>query len=112
MMVTAVLQGDVESIASKNPKDLTALFEQISGSDELKKEYEQKERAKMEAEERLLLASQKRKNTVLEKKQKKEQKDEAEKHMQKQRELVRRISHSWRCFKAVALVWHACPVGQ
>ena len=89
MTVTADLQGDVESIASKSPKDLTALFEQISGSDELKREYEQKEKAKMEAEEHLLLATQKRKNTVLEKKQKKELKEEAEKHMQKQRELVR-----------------------
>lgn len=29
-----VFQGDVESIASKSPKELTQLFEQISGSDE------------------------------------------------------------------------------
>ena len=26
-----VFQGDVEAVASKNPKDLTKLFEQISG---------------------------------------------------------------------------------
>lgn len=31
-----VFQGDVESIASKSPKELTQLFEQISGSDESK----------------------------------------------------------------------------
>lgn len=31
-----VFQGDVESIASKSPKELTQLFEQISGSDEFK----------------------------------------------------------------------------
>ncbi|CAM9845835.1 unnamed protein product [Laminaria digitata] len=31
-----VFQGDVESIASKSPKELTQLFEQISGADEFK----------------------------------------------------------------------------
>jgi structural maintenance of chromosome 1 len=31
-----VFQGDVESIASKRPEDLTKLFEQISSSEELK----------------------------------------------------------------------------
>lgn len=35
-----VFQGDVEAIASKSPKDLTKLIEQISGSDEFKDEYE------------------------------------------------------------------------
>ena len=35
-----VFQGDVEAIASKSPKDLTKLIEQISGSDEFKEEYE------------------------------------------------------------------------
>ena len=35
-----VVHGDVESIALKNPKELTGLFEQISGSEELKKDYE------------------------------------------------------------------------
>jgi len=31
-----VFQGDIESLASKSPKDLTALIEQLSGSDQLK----------------------------------------------------------------------------
>lgn len=35
-----VFQGDVEAIASKSPKELTKLFEQISGSDEFRDEYE------------------------------------------------------------------------
>jgi cation diffusion facilitator CzcD-associated flavoprotein CzcO len=35
-----VFQGDIESVASKSPKDLTALIEQVSGSEELKKDYE------------------------------------------------------------------------
>ncbi|KAG0447937.1 hypothetical protein HPP92_028092 [Vanilla planifolia] len=46
-----VFQGDVESIASKNPKELTVLLEQISGSDELKKDYEDLEEQKARAEE-------------------------------------------------------------
>ncbi|CAG8495652.1 5119_t:CDS:10 [Dentiscutata erythropus] len=36
-----VFQGDVEAIASQSPKDLTRLIEQISGSLELKADYEQ-----------------------------------------------------------------------
>jgi structural maintenance of chromosome 1 len=35
-----VFQGDVESVASQAPKDLTRLIEQISGSLELKEDYE------------------------------------------------------------------------
>ena len=41
----------MESIASKNPKELTTLIEQISGSDELKREYEKCEEEKSGAEE-------------------------------------------------------------
>ncbi|RLN04202.1 hypothetical protein C2845_PM13G19830 [Panicum miliaceum] len=41
-----VLQGDVESIASKNPKELTVLLEQISGSEQLKREYGELEEQK------------------------------------------------------------------
>jgi structural maintenance of chromosome 1 len=43
-----VFQGDVESVASQNPKELTRLIEQISGSLEYKADYE---RLKIEAEE-------------------------------------------------------------
>jgi len=35
-----VFQGDVESVASQSPKDLTRLIEQISGSLDLKDEYD------------------------------------------------------------------------
>lgn len=42
-----VFQGDVESVASQNPKELTRLIEQISGSLEYKADYE---RLKVEAE--------------------------------------------------------------
>ncbi|KAG0580223.1 hypothetical protein M758_4G158500 [Ceratodon purpureus] len=82
-----VFQGDVESIASKNPKELTALFEQISGSEELKKDYEELEVQKARAEETTVFMYQKRKTVAAEKKQKKEQKEEAEKHLRLQGEL-------------------------
>lgn len=82
-----VFQGDVESIASKNPKELTALLEQISGSDELKKDYEDFEEQKARAEEKSALVYQKKRTTVIERKQKKEQKEEAEKHLRLQDQL-------------------------
>ena len=34
-----VFQGDIEAVAQKSPKDLTQLFEQLSGGDELKQAY-------------------------------------------------------------------------
>ncbi|PWA78512.1 structural maintenance of chromosomes (SMC) family protein [Artemisia annua] len=82
-----VFQGDVESVASKNPKELTVLLEQISGSDEDKRAYEELEEKKGAAEEKSTLAYQKKRTIVQERKQKKEQKEEAEKHMRLQEEL-------------------------
>ncbi|CAI5458597.1 unnamed protein product, partial [Closterium sp. Yama58-4] len=82
-----VFQGDVESIASKSPKELTGLFEQIAGSDELRKEYEAREADKSRAEERTMFAYQKKKNMSSEKKHKKEQKEEAERHLKLQQDL-------------------------
>lgn len=49
-----VFQGDVEAIASKSPKDLTKLIEQICGSDQLVPEYES---AKLEMEKTVEAAS-------------------------------------------------------
>ncbi|XP_031403402.1 structural maintenance of chromosomes protein 1 [Punica granatum] len=82
-----VFQGDVESIASKNPKELTVLLEQISGSEELKRDYEQLEVEKAAAEEKSALVYQKKRTVVMERKQKKEQKEEAEKHLHLQEQL-------------------------
>ncbi|XP_042517356.1 structural maintenance of chromosomes protein 1 isoform X2 [Macadamia integrifolia] len=82
-----VFQGDVESIASKNPKELTALLEQISGSEDLKKDYEDLEEQKARAEEKSALVYQKKRTVVMERKQKKEQKEEAEKHLRLQGQL-------------------------
>ncbi|XP_047169883.1 structural maintenance of chromosomes protein 1 [Vigna umbellata] len=95
-----VFQGDVESIASKNPKELTALVEQISGSDECKRDYEQFEEEKGTAEEKSALVYQKKKTVVMERKQKKEQKEEAEKHLRLQQELksMKREHFLWQLF--------------
>ncbi|MCD7467409.1 Structural maintenance of chromosomes protein 1 [Datura stramonium] len=82
-----VFQGDVESIASKNPKELSALLEQISGSEEFKRRYDELEEEKGRAEEKKALAYQKKKTVTMERKQKKEQKEEAEKHLRLQDQL-------------------------
>lgn len=82
-----VFQGDVESIASKSPKELSALIEQISGSEEYKRQYEELEVQKAEADEKAVLAHQKKKTISAEKKQKKLQKEEAEKHLKLQEQL-------------------------
>eukprot|EP00898_Chlorokybus_atmophyticus_P006531 jgi/Chlat1/687/Chrsp104S01283 len=83
-----VFQGDVESIASKSPKELTALLETISGSEELRSDYEEYEAKKLKAEERTVFSFQKKRGMTAEKKQKKEQKEEAERHLALQDELV------------------------
>ena len=54
------LQGAVESIAMKTPKERTAMFEQISRSNELAEEYEQKRLAMVKAEEDTSFALQKK----------------------------------------------------
>ncbi|KAL1212546.1 Structural maintenance of chromosomes protein 1 [Cardamine amara subsp. amara] len=95
-----VFQGDVESIASKNPKELTGLLEQISGSEELKKEYEELEEKKTSAEEKAALLYQKKKTIGTEKKLKKAQKEEAEKHLRLQDELkaLKREHFLWQLY--------------
>lgn len=95
-----VFQGDVESIASKNPKELTALLEQISGSDELKKDYEDLEELKATAEEISALVYQEKRTVVMERKQKKAQKEEAEKHLRLQDQLksLKQDHFLWQLF--------------
>ncbi|KAJ0246997.1 Structural maintenance of chromosomes protein 1 [Hirschfeldia incana] len=95
-----VFQGDVESVASKNSKELTGLIEQISGSDELKKEYEELEEKKAIAEEKAALIYQKKKTIGAEKKLKKAQKEEAEKHLRLQEELkaLKREHFLWQLY--------------
>ena len=71
-----------------SPKELTDRFEHISGSEAYRKEYVQLEQQKIKAEEQTSFLFSKRKGVTLEKKQKKEQKEEAEKHLRMQEELV------------------------
>lgn len=85
-------QGDVESIASKSPKDLTEMIEQISGSNELKKEYDDMLLEKERAEETTIFNFQKRKGITNEKRLYKEQKEEAERFNKLLAEQVRLVS--------------------
>ena len=84
-----VFQGDIESVASKSPKDITALIEQVSGSADLKKDYEDALKLRKECEEEQLASLQRRKATTTLRKQMKEQKEEAEKHLRMQEELTK-----------------------
>jgi structural maintenance of chromosome 1 len=82
-----VFQGDIESIASKNPREITKLLEQISGSDALAAEYDSLERQKKEAEDSTIFALQKKKMYASQRKEVKDQKEEADEFQLKQEEL-------------------------
>eukprot|EP00985_Skeletonema_marinoi_P006484 scaffold2804_cov118-Skeletonema_marinoi.AAC.1 len=69
-----VFQGDVESMARKNPKELVEMFENISGSADLKEEYELALKAKDEAEQKTIFAYNKTKEHKSERRVLKEQK--------------------------------------
>ncbi len=69
-----VFQGDVESMARKNPKELVEMFENLSGSADLKEEYELALKAKDEAEQKTIFAYNKTKEHKSERRVLKEQK--------------------------------------
>ena len=69
-----VFQGDVESMARKNPKELVEMFENLSGSAELREEYERALKAKDEAEQQTIFAYNKTKEHKSERRVLKEQK--------------------------------------
>ncbi|KAI9645930.1 Structural maintenance of chromosomes protein 1 [Ciborinia camelliae] len=73
-----VFQGDVEAIASQSPKDLTRLIEQISGSLELKAEYERLQDEAEKAADEQNYSIHRRRGINSEIKQYQEQKKEAE----------------------------------
>mmetsp|Transcript_25012 Transcript_25012/g.71446 ORF Transcript_25012/g.71446 Transcript_25012/m.71446 type:complete len:1248 (-) Transcript_25012:91-3834(-) len=75
-----VFQGDVEATAQRQGKDLTAFFEQISGSDAYKQEYERlaAEKAKIEDNARYLFT--KKRNAINEKRRVAVQKEEADEY--------------------------------
>jgi len=82
-----VFQGDIESLASKSPLEVTRLLEQICGSDEMRVEYERLLQEKDHAEETALFSLHKRKMYATQKKEIKDQKDEADSFQQRREEL-------------------------
>ncbi|XP_011314673.1 structural maintenance of chromosomes protein 1A [Fopius arisanus] len=83
-----VFQGAVESIAMKNPKERTALFEEISNSGALKSEYERLRTEMLRAEEETQFSYQKKKGFAAERKEAKLEKEEAEKYQRLKEEYV------------------------
>lgn len=69
-----VFQGDVEGMARKSPKQLVEMFENISGSAELKEEYEAAFKSKEEMEQKIIFAFNKTKEQKSERRVLKEQK--------------------------------------
>ncbi|XP_026271914.1 structural maintenance of chromosomes protein 1A [Frankliniella occidentalis] len=83
-----VFQGAVESIAMKNPKERTILFEEISGSGNLKDEYEKLKSEMLKAEEETQFTYQKKKGIAAERKEAKLEKEEAEKYQRLKDDLA------------------------
>lgn len=75
-----VYQGAVEAIAMKNPKERTQLFEQISRSGECAQEYDQAKTEMLAAEEDTQFNYHKKKGIAAERKEAKQEKEEAEKY--------------------------------
>jgi len=95
-----VFQGDVEGIARKSPKQLVEMFENISGSAEMKEEYEKFKNIKEEAEAATIFAFNKQKGVRSEKKAFKEQKEEAERFDAKllERDTTQTEFYLWQLF--------------
>lgn len=85
-----VFQGDVETIAMKNPKERTVLFEEISHSLEHKAEYEQLRSEMIKAEEDTQFSYQKKKGIAAEKKEARLEKEEADKYQRLKESLAER----------------------
>uniref|UniRef100_A0AAQ4NWQ9 Structural maintenance of chromosomes protein n=1 Tax=Gasterosteus aculeatus aculeatus TaxID=481459 RepID=A0AAQ4NWQ9_GASAC len=93
-----VFQGAVESIAMKNPKERTALFEEISRSGDLAQEYERRKKEMVKAEEDTQFNYHRKKNIAAERKEAKQEKEEAERY-QRLKDEVARASVQLQLFK-------------
>ncbi|XP_055958338.1 structural maintenance of chromosomes protein 1A [Patella vulgata] len=82
-----VFQGTVESIAMKNAKERTAMFEEISRSGELKDEYDRTKAEMLKAEEDTQFNYFKKKGIAAERKEAKMEKDEAERYQRLKEQL-------------------------
>ncbi|KAJ6221553.1 hypothetical protein RDWZM_000098 [Blomia tropicalis] len=85
-----VYQGAVESIAMKNPKEITSLFEEISRSNEYKDDYVNKKVLMDRSEETLHHMYMKKKGIAAEKKEAQGEINEAKKYQNLKEELSRR----------------------
>lgn len=83
-----VFQNEVESIASKSPRELSAMFEEVSESAEFREQYEHARAERDAAEEEVTHFWRKRKGMAAEKRQYREQKEEAERFRRLQNELA------------------------
>lgn len=125
-----VFQGAVESIAMKNPKEMTALFEEISGlvlraevftvkqkkinnrSGALKEEYERLKLQQQKAQEEMNFALQKKKGINAERKEARLEKEEADKYSRFKDDLVFTLYllnlklYLWRIFQTEKMVEH------
>uniref|UniRef100_A0A671XB91 Structural maintenance of chromosomes protein 1A n=1 Tax=Sparus aurata TaxID=8175 RepID=A0A671XB91_SPAAU len=90
--------GAVESIAMKNPKERTALFEEISRSGELAQEYDRRKKEMVKAEEDTQFNYHRKKNIAAERKEAKQEKEEAERY-QRLKDEVARASVQLQLFK-------------
>jgi structural maintenance of chromosome 1 len=95
-----VFQGDVEAVASQSPKDLAKLIDQISGSLDLKEEYDKASAALQKATDASLQQHSRRKGVNSEVKQYQLMKTEAERWQQLQTEKTDAIVHHlvWKLF--------------
>nr|WJN25064.1 condensin complex subunit [Farysia itapuensis] len=95
-----VFQGDVEAVASQGSRELSRLIDQISGSLELKEEYERAKEAQERATDNSTFNFNKRRGINSELKQFREQKSEAEKFQRLQKERVQHVLNQilWRLF--------------
>uniref|UniRef100_A0A8C2WV66 Structural maintenance of chromosomes protein n=1 Tax=Cyclopterus lumpus TaxID=8103 RepID=A0A8C2WV66_CYCLU len=93
-----VFQGAVESIAMKNPKERTALFEEISRSGDLAQEYDRRKKEMVKAEEDTQFNYHRKKNIAAERKEAKQEKEEAERY-QRLKDEVARASVQLQLFK-------------
>ncbi|XP_021341818.1 structural maintenance of chromosomes protein 1A-like [Mizuhopecten yessoensis] len=82
-----VFQGTVESIAMKNAKERTHMFEEISRSGELKEEYDHAKAEMLKAEEDTQFNYHKKKGIAAERKEAKLEKDEAERYQKLKEQL-------------------------
>ncbi|KAI8611046.1 condensin complex subunit SMC1 [Chytriomyces sp. MP71] len=101
-----VFQGDVEAVASQSPKDLTRLIEQISGSLELKPEYERLKLLLEKATETSTTNFNKKRGINAEMKVVKEQREEVERYNRliaaRTKEIITHMV--WRLFHLEAAV--------